>query len=73
MNSCTALLWRVSLPHYPKNAHTLSQPIYFGEELYEVPEDDCEYEPDGSGFYYLASEDEDSEDFYEFVDEPEAE
>lgn len=37
-------------------------------ELYEVPEEDTEMEDDGSGFWYLAADDEDSEDFYEFVD-----
>jgi hypothetical protein len=41
----------------------------YGEdgELYEVPEEDCEYEE--GGFYLLAAEDEEFEDFYEF--EPE--
>lgn len=39
-------------------------------ELWEVDEDDCELEPDGSGFWYLAADGEDFEDFYEF--EPEA-
>jgi hypothetical protein len=33
-------------------------------ELYEVPEEDVELEPDGSGFWLLAADDEDSEDFY---------
>lgn len=32
----------------------------------EVPDEDCEFEEDGSGFWLLAAEDEDSEDFYAF-------
>lgn len=45
--------------------------LLYGEdgELYEVPEEDCEL--DGEGFWYLAADDEESEDFYEFVDVPE--
>jgi hypothetical protein len=38
-------------------------------ELWEVPEEDCELSEDGSGFYLLAAEDEEFEDFYEFVEE----
>lgn len=37
-------------------------------ELYEVDVDDVEFEDDNSGFYLLADEGEDTEDFYEFVD-----
>lgn len=42
--------------------------ILDGDDLYEVSDEDVEYEQDGSGFWLLASEDEDSEDFYEFCD-----
>lgn len=38
------------------------------DELFEVPADDCELEADGSGFWYLAADGEDEEEFYEFVD-----
>lgn len=34
--------------------------------IYEVPADDCEVEDDG--FWYLAADGEDEEEFYEFVD-----
>lgn len=34
--------------------------------VYEVPADDCEVE--GDGFWYLAAEDENEDEFYEFVD-----
>lgn len=37
-------------------------------ELYEVPDSDCELADDDSGFYLLAAEGEDEEDFYVFVD-----
>jgi hypothetical protein len=36
--------------------------------VFEVPADDCELEADGSGFWYLAAEGEDFEEFYEFVE-----
>jgi hypothetical protein len=39
-----------------------------GEYEFEVDEADCELEPDGSGFWLLAAEDEEDEDFYEFCD-----
>lgn len=35
-------------------------------DCYEVDEADCELEPDGSGFWLLAAEDEEFEDFYHF-------
>lgn len=38
-----------------------------GDE-YEVDEADVELEPDGSGFWLLAADDEEFEEFYEFVD-----
>lgn len=37
-------------------------------ELYEVDVDDVEFEDDNSGFWLLAAEGEDHEDYYEFVD-----
>lgn len=43
-------------------------------DVNEVPDEDCEVE--GDGFWLLAAEDEEFEDFYEFVDvsfEPEDE
>lgn len=42
--------------------------LLFGDdgELYEVPEEDVEV--DGDGFWLLAADDEDSEDYYDFVD-----
>lgn len=36
---------------------------------YEVADEDVELEADGSGFWFLAAEDEDSEEFYEFCDD----
>lgn len=42
--------------------------ILDGEDLYEVSDEDCEFEADGSGFWLLAEGDEDSEDFYAFED-----
>lgn len=36
------------------------------DELFEVPADDCEVE--GNGFWYLAADGEDEEEFYEFCD-----
>ena len=36
--------------------------------VWEVDAEDVELEPDGSGFWLLAAEEEDEEDFYEFVD-----
>ncbi len=35
-------------------------------ECFEVEESDCEFED--NGFWLLAADDEDSEEFYEFVD-----
>ncbi len=35
-------------------------------EFEEVPDEDCEVE--GDGFWLLAADDEDFEEFYEFVD-----
>lgn len=37
-------------------------------ELWEVPEEDVELEADGSGFWLLAADDEEFEDFYAFED-----
>lgn len=37
-------------------------------ELYEVPDTDCELDSGADGFWLLAAEDEDHEDFYAFVD-----
>lgn len=39
-----------------------------GDEVFEVPDEDCEFEPDGSGFWYLAADGEDEEEFYELAD-----
>ena len=36
------------------------------EEVFEVPEEDCELE--GNGFWLLAAEGEDEEEFYEFCE-----
>lgn len=38
-------------------------------DLWEVDEADCELEADGSGFWYLAADAEESEDFYAFTDD----
>lgn len=37
-------------------------------EFVEVPDEDCELEADGSGFWYLAAEDDEFEEFFEFED-----
>lgn len=41
-----------------------------GDE-YEVADEDCEESEDGTGFYLLAAEDEESEEFYEYVESDE--
>jgi hypothetical protein len=41
-----------------------------GEE-FEVPDEDCEFEEDGSGFWLLAAEGEDEDEFYEYVEDEE--
>lgn len=42
--------------------------ILEGDEVFEIDEADVEYEPDGSGFWLLAAEGEDSDEFYELCD-----
>jgi hypothetical protein len=38
------------------------------DEVYEVPADDVEEDPSGLGFWYLAADGEDEEEFYEYVE-----
>lgn len=38
------------------------------DTLWEVDPADCEVAEDGSGFWYLAADGEDEEEFYEFCD-----
>jgi hypothetical protein len=38
------------------------------DEVYEVPADDVELAPDGTGFWLLAADGEDEEEFYEYVE-----
>jgi hypothetical protein len=40
--------------------------ILDGDDVFEVPADDCE--PEGNGFWLLAADGEDEEEFYEFLD-----
>jgi hypothetical protein len=42
--------------------------ILEGDEVFEVADEDVELEPDGSGFWLLAAEGEDSEEFYALED-----
>lgn len=39
-----------------------------GDDVFEIPADDVELEADGSGFWLLAADGEDEEEFYEFCD-----
>lgn len=70
-------VWRVSARPESQLQLQLERPdmllIEDNGDCYEVDDSDCELSDDGTGFYVLAAEGEDFEDFYEFVDEDEYE